>query len=197
MRPGLIVLKWKPVALLAIIAGVTAYVQAGEPTAFALIKEGNRYVGEQARDKIVQIRSDKSVGTLVPAIWYVVYYDTTATLKATEVKFAGGKMLEVKRPLRLLEPVTGEDKQLDRKKFKVDSDKALKIATRQPVLEKLKLTSSQWWLGRGDDGSPVWRIRFWAAKLRKPSEEADIGDIYLFAENGKIEKTDLHINRVD
>ena len=31
---------------------------AGDKTAFDLIKEGNRYVGEQAKDKIVQIRSE-------------------------------------------------------------------------------------------------------------------------------------------
>ncbi|HTL17277.1 MAG TPA: hypothetical protein VL793_08570, partial [Patescibacteria group bacterium] len=51
-------------------AGFCAY--ADEPTAFELIKEGNRYVGEQAKDRIVQIRSEKSVGTMTPNIWYVV-----------------------------------------------------------------------------------------------------------------------------
>jgi len=38
---------------------------AGELTAFDLVKEGNRYVGEPSKDKVVQIRSDKSVGTLI------------------------------------------------------------------------------------------------------------------------------------
>jgi hypothetical protein len=46
--------------------------RADEPTAFDLIKEGSRYVGEQANDKIVQIRSEKSVGPLTPKIWFVV-----------------------------------------------------------------------------------------------------------------------------
>ena len=102
---------------------------AGEPTAFDLAKEGNRYVGEQSKDKVVQIRSDKSVGTLTPAVWYVVYYDPDATLKAVEVKFGAGKKLDVSHPVRLLEPVTGGDKVLDRAKLKVDSDDALKTAT--------------------------------------------------------------------
>src|SRR5690242_116300 len=87
---------------------------AADSTAFDLIKEGNRYVGEQSKDKIVQIRSEKSVGTINPNVWYVVYYDPTATLKSVEVKFGAGKMLSVKRPLRLLEPVTGGDVPLDR-----------------------------------------------------------------------------------
>src|SRR5438034_7573299 len=79
--------------------------RAAEPTALQLIKEGNRYVGEQAKDRVVQIRSEKSIGSLVPVVWYIVYYDPTASLKAVEVKFGAGKMLDVKRPFRLLEPV--------------------------------------------------------------------------------------------
>ena len=93
--------------------------RAGEATAFELIKEGNRYVGEQCKDKIVQIRSEKSVGTLEPNIWYIVYYDPDATLKATEVKFGAGKKLSVKRPMRLLEPVTGGDTPLVKDQLKV------------------------------------------------------------------------------
>src|SRR5688572_26296850 len=78
-----------------------------ELTAFDLIKEGNRYVGEHIKDKVVQIRSEKSIGGLTPTIWYVVYYDTTASLKATEVKVGAGKMPDVKRPMRLVEPTPG------------------------------------------------------------------------------------------
>src|SRR5579864_4446658 len=105
---------------------------ADEPTALSLIAEGNRYVGEQAKDKIVQIRSEKSVGTLNPIIWYVVFYDPTASLKAVEVKFGAGKMLDVKRPWRLLEPVSGGDLPLDREKLKIDSPDAIKTALKEP-----------------------------------------------------------------
>src|SRR5690242_9529887 len=103
---------------------LSAVAQAGEPTAFDLIKEGNRYVGEESKDKVVTIRSEKSVGTLTPNIWYVVYYDADATFKATEVKFGGGKKMDVKRPMRILEPVTGDNKKIDLKLFKTDSDTA-------------------------------------------------------------------------
>src|SRR5688572_15169265 len=100
------------IALLSISCWVTAtaLAHAGEPTAFDLIKEANRYVGEQAKDKVVQVRSEKSLGGLVPTIWYVVLYDPTASMKAVQVKFGAGKMLDVKRPMRLLEPVTGGHK---------------------------------------------------------------------------------------
>src|SRR5262245_31752934 len=115
---------------------------AGEATAFELVKEANRYVGEQTKDHVVQVRSEKSVGTMSPNIWYVVLYDPTATLKAVQVKFGAGKMLEVKRPMRLLEPVTGSDAPLDKAKLKVDSDEALKTALKEPLLDKLKMTAS-------------------------------------------------------
>lgn len=191
---------WVAAALLAAPAGL----RAGDSTAFDLIKEGNRYVGEQAKDKIVQIRSEKSVGSLTPNIWYVVYYDTTATLKAVEVKFGAGKMLTVKRPMRLLEPVFGGDTPLDRDKLKIDSDEATKIALKEPLLQNLKVVATQLKLEKAGEGvlgtSPgqaVWRVKLWASKLRDPSRDADIGEVWLSAYDGKVVKNDLHINRVD
>jgi len=178
---------------------------AGEPSAFDLVKEGNRYVGEQAKDRIVQIRSEKSVGSLTPNIWYVVYYDPTASLKAVEVKFGAGKMLTVKRPMRLLEPVTGGDLPLDREKLKIDSPEATKIALKEPLLQNLTMTATQLKLdrmgegvlGQGGPGQGVWKVRLWAAKLRNPTHDADIGEVWVSASDGQVMKNDLHINRVD
>ena len=73
-------------------------VRAGEMTAFQLIKEGNRYVGEESKNQVVQIRSEKSVVGMVPNIWYVVYYDPDATFHATEVKFGAGKKMGSEAP---------------------------------------------------------------------------------------------------
>jgi hypothetical protein len=176
-----------------------------EPTAFDLIKEGNRYVGEQSKNKIVQIRSEKSVGTLTPNIWFVVFYDPTASLKATEVKFGAGKMLSVKRPMRLLEPITGGDLPLDRDKLKVDSDQAIKVALAEPLLQNIKVISTrlelvrvgEGVLGQGGSGEAVWKVRLWAQKLRNPAKEADVGEVWASAFDGKVVKDDLHPNRVD
>jgi hypothetical protein len=170
---------------------------AAELTAFELAKEGNRYIGEQAKDKVLQIRSDKSIGSVVPTIWYVVYYDPTATFKAVEVKFGGGKMTDVRRPLRLLEPVTGDKPPLELSKLKIDSDKAIKIALDEPLLAKLTVQATSAKLERGDAGVPVWKIRVWAAKLRNPNDQADLGEVILSAEDGTVLKNDLRIKRVD
>ena len=173
---------------------------ASEPTAFELIKEGNRHVGEEAKNRVVQIRSEKSIGSLTPTIWYVVYFDPDATAKATEVKFGSGKKLSVKRPARILEPFLGTHRELNREKFKIDSDKAIEIATKEPMLTNLKLKATQLWLERepwSAEDVPVWRVRLWAAKLRHPDEDADIGEVFISPENGKVVKNDLHINRVD
>ncbi len=190
------------VVLATLVLGFAA--MAAQPTAFDLVKKGNRYVGEQSKDKIVQIRSEKSVGSLTPSVWFVVYYDPTATLKAVEVKFGAGEMMSVKRPLRLLEPVSGADRPLDGSKLKVDSDEAVKIALKQPLLENLKMTATQLKLERpreailGEDGGEaVWKVKLWAAKLRNPNRNADIGEVWISALNGKVAKNDLHINRVD
>jgi hypothetical protein len=175
---------------------ITAICSAAEPTAFELIKEGNRYVGEDSKDRVVAIRSEKSVGTLVPNIWYVVYYDPDATFKATEVKFGAGKKMTVKRPMRMLEPITGDNQKLDSKQFKTDSDDALKIAKAEPLLANLSLKSSQMWLERVD-GEPAWKVRLWAAKVSNPTKFVEVGDVFISTATGKVIKNDLHTERAD
>jgi hypothetical protein len=173
-----------------------AAAEGNEMTAFQLIKEGNRHVGEDAKDKVVQIRSEKSLGTLTPNIWYVVYYDLDATAKATQVKFGGGVKLEVKRPTRLFELAGSSHLPLDKEKLKVDSDKAIEIATAEPLLKNLKILATRLTLERWEN-MPVWKVRLWAAKLRNPNKDADIGEVFIVAETGKVIKNDLHIDRVD
>lgn len=205
MNTTLLTVKLRLAGIFIGLAALTPGVRASEPTAFDLVKEANRYVGEQSKDKLVQIRSEKSVGSLTPSIWYVVLYDPTATLKAQEVKFGAGKMLSVKRPMRLLEPVTGGDVPLDRNKLKIDSDQAIKTALQEPLLKDLKITATQLKLdrvgegvlGQGGNGSAVWKVKLWAAKLREPSRDADIGEVWISADEGKVVKNDLHINSVD
>jgi hypothetical protein len=175
----------------------TGRAAAEDVTALNLIKEGNRYVGEQAKDKLVQIRSEKSIAGLHPNIWWVVYYDPTASLKAVEVKFGAGKMLDVKRPFRLLEPISGSDQPMDREKIRIDSDAAIRTATAEPLLEKLTIKATKLKLERSKDFGPVWRVTLWAAKLNKPNQNVDIGVVTITADEGKVVKSDLHINRVD
>jgi hypothetical protein len=165
-------------------------------TAFDLVKEGNRYVGEDSKDKVVTIRSEQSVGSLTPNIWYIVYYDPDATFKATEVKFGGGKKMSVKRPMRMLEPITGNDKKLDGKKFKTDSDEALKIAQKEPLFANLTLKSTQFWLEKVEE-EPAWKIRFWAQKISNPNKFVDVGDVWVSTAEGKVVKSDLHPERAN
>ncbi len=169
---------------------------AGEPTAFDLVKEANQYVGIQSKDKVVQIRSEKSVGALVPNVWYIVFYDPDATFKANEVKFASGKKLKVSRPMRVLERSLGDDKVLEKSKLKTDSDKAIKIAAADPMLKSVKLRSTQLWLQRDDEG-PVWKVRFWAVKVDNPTKEVNIGEVFVSTADGKVIRADLHPNRVN
>ena len=186
----------KLTAVVGIVFGLTVAARAAEMTAFQLAKEGNRYIGEESKDQVVEIHSDKSVGSLTPNIWYIVYYDPDAALKAVQVKFGAGRKMDVKRTFRLLEPMNGGDKKLDRKKLNVDSDKALSTAMSDPLLANLTIKASQMWLERSDEG-PRWKVRLWAAKLKNPNDTANIGDIFVLAEDGKVVKRDLRIDRVD
>jgi hypothetical protein len=187
--------KWLAALLLA--GGLGQIAHTAEPTAFDLVKEGNRHLGEEAKGRVVQIRSEKSVGGLTPNIWYVVYYDPDATAKATEIKFAAGTKVSVKRPARVLEPITGSHHELPKEKLKIDSDKAIEIAKNEPLIKNLTLTNTELKLERGEGEQPVWRVKFWAAKIRKPSDTVNIGELHLSAEDGKVVKNDLKPGRVD
>jgi hypothetical protein len=173
-----------------------------EPTAFALIELGNDHVGIDSKDKVVQIRSERSVGSLVPNIWYIVYYDPDARFRATEVKFGAGRKLDVKRPTRLFERVGGATAAMDRDRLQIDSDEAIAIALKEPLLERLTILATELRLeragskGRGDEALPIWRVKLWAERLNRPGRQVGIGEIILSAEDGKVLEVDLHIRRV-
>jgi hypothetical protein len=190
------ILKREFVVGALLVCGLSRLACAAEPTALELIKEANRYVGEDVKDKVVQIRSEKSVGTLTPNIWYVVYYDKDATFKTAEVKFGAGKKLETRHPMRQPFAYINFKNVLDQKTLKIDSDKAIKIATADKLLDKLTIRATQLWLDR-KDSTPEWRVRLWAQKLRDPSRDAEIGEVHINAEDGTVTESDLHINRVD
>ena len=173
--------------------------QGGDQTAFELVKEASRHVGEEAKGRVVQLRSEKSINTLVPQTWFVVLYDPDATAKAVEVKFEAGKKVSVKRPARILEPITGAHRELDRTQLKVDSDKALEIAMSEPILKNIKIKASALKLERrsASDDTPVWKVELWAAKLDNPNKNVSVGDVFITALDGKVVKSDLKISRVD
>ena len=187
-----------------LLAGGNALGQsASDATAFALMEEGNKYVSVDAKDKVVQVRSEKSVGGLHPTVWYVVYYDEDATFDATEVKFGAGRKLDVNRPMRLLEKIGGGNAVLDRERLKIDSDEAIAIAVKDPMLERMTIKASALKLeraggrGGGDESMPVWRVELWAAKLSNPSRQVRLGQVVLSAETGEVLESDLKISRVD
>jgi hypothetical protein len=180
--------------LLAFAAAHVA--RAGEPTAFELVKRGDPYVGMQSKDKVLQIRSEKSVASLTPNIWHVVYYDPDAPLKQVDVKFGAGKEMNVSRGWRPFQLPAKESDVLERSKLRVDSDKALKLATEQPLLKGLTIKASKLTLDHSDAG-PVWKVQLWAAKLKNPEKEADIGMVVLSATDGSVVKNDLHPNKAN
>jgi len=183
-------------ALLALaLGGPGQSLSAAQMTAFALVKEGDKVIPPQAKDRITQIYSEKSAGNLAPDVWHIDYFDPTAAFKTTEVTFINGKVKEITRPRHLFDSLTGS-KQLDWKKLKVNSDRALAIALKEPLLKKLHLRATQFWLERTAIGS-TWKIRFWAARLGKPDKTVQIGDLYLSSKTGEILKNDLHTQSAD
>lgn len=112
-----------------------------------------------------------------------------------EVKFAAGKMVDVKRPFRVIELAKGAE-QMDVGKLKIDSDEAIKKALDEPILKDIQVKSVEAKLENSKTG-PVWRLKLWAAKLNNNNQTADIGKITLTADEGKVTESDIHLNRLD
>jgi hypothetical protein len=169
--------------------------RGAEPTAFELIKEGNKTVGKQSQDKVIQIRSEKSFLSLTPDVWYVVYYDPSVTSKKAEVKFGAGRQIGIKRGWNPFGRSGTMDRVLDLKKLKYDSDAVIKAAVADPLVDKLTIKATQLWL-ENREAKPVWEVRLWAAKLNQPEKVVDIGELFLSAETGKVVGSKLHVERV-
>ena len=48
-----------------------------------------------------------------------------------------------------------------------------------------------------DDSTPVWKVRLWAAKLKNPNDSADVGEVVISADDGKVLKSDLKPDKID
>ena len=168
----------------------TAQMALADPTALNLVKKGNDYVGVQSKDKVVQIYSDRSVASLDPNIWHVVYYDPSEFSKTTDVKFAAGQETGIAhmRPFQL--PAKSAQV-IDMSKVTVDSDRAVEIAASQPLLKGLKLRYSKLALQNGNNG-PEWKVELWAAKVSDPTKDANVGWVRLSAADGSVMQSSLH-----
>jgi hypothetical protein len=182
-------MAWGAVLGLALAGAASA-----DPTALDLVNKGDEYVGVQSKDKVIQIASEKSVATLTPNIWHVLYYDPDSTFKTVEVKFGAGQEMEVSHPMRMF-PAKPED-MLGLDKLKVDSDRALKIAAAEPLLNNLTLRAAKMTLANTDDGV-VWKVELWAAKVNDSTKEADIGTVTISAIDKSVIHADLHPSNAD
>ena len=168
---------------------------AGDLTALELFKKGDQLVGSEAEGRLVQIRSEKSIASLTPSIWYVTYYDPNSSGKATEIKFEAGAKTEMNYKGNFL-GIGKKPKELPKDRIKVDSDAAIRTATGEPLLKNLTLKATQLILEEWQ-GIPTWKVEIWAAKLQKPERMVDVGEVYVSAEDGKVLRSDLKISKVD
>jgi hypothetical protein len=177
--------------LAATLGLTTSSIALADPTALNLVKSGDNYVGEQSKDKILEIYSEKSVTSLEPNIWHVVYYDPDVFFRSTDVKFGAGQEMTVSHPMHAFALPAKPDQILDPARIKVDSDRALHIAASQPLLKGLNLRYSKMTLQKTDDGV-VWKVEFWAVKINDQSKVADVGTVCISAADGSVINYDLH-----
>jgi len=108
-------LRLKLLAIAAIALGLGLSARAGDLTAYQLIKEGTGTLGEEAKDQVVQIRSEK-IHRHHDADHLVCRLLRSGRLvQGDRSQIRGGQKMDVKRPFRVLE-MASADKKLDRKK---------------------------------------------------------------------------------
>jgi hypothetical protein len=189
----------KLAVLLVLGFALVTHAARADATAFHLVREGSRYVGEQSKNKVVRVASEKSIGTLTPNIWVIAYFDPIANQRSSEVKFGAGKMMTVKKPFRPLDFVLGKGSTMLLEELKVDSDAAIRTALDQPLLENIKVTSTQLDLkrvGRGS-GEPVWTVSLWATRVSNTAKDAKVGEVKISALDGRVIESDLKPSRLD
>jgi hypothetical protein len=184
------------VILGAVMALATAQLALADTTALDLVKKGNDYVGMPSRNKVLEIYSEKSVTSLEPNIWHVIYYDPTIISKSVEVKFGAGEEMDVSHPMRPFQWPASQHDILDPSKLNVDSNRALTIATSQPLLKSLELKASKMTLESSDDG-PVWNVELYASKLHDSTKQANIGYVRISANDGSVIKSNLDPGSVE
>lgn len=181
----------KAIILGAALGLAASHAALAQTTAMQLVKKGDQYVGVQSKDKVIEIYSDRSVASIQPNIWHVVYYDPTVFSKSVEVKFEAGQETDVTHPMRPFQLPAKSSQILDLSKVTVDSDHAIQIATSQPVLNGLHLRSSQATLKESDSG-PEWKVELWSAKVSDPDKDANVGYVRISATDGSIVESNLH-----
>jgi hypothetical protein len=168
---------------------------AAGTTAFDLAREGDKVIPPLAKDKLLRMQSEKSAVSLTPDVWHIDYLDPTVAFKTTEVTFVNGKVKEITRPKHVMDAFSGS-RQLSWRRLKINSDRALAIALKEPALKKVHLQATQFWLERTAQGA-TWKIRFWAARKAEPLQSVQIGDVQLSAETGEVLKADLQTKNAE
>lgn len=184
-------MNWRLISTLALItlafsSRAQMTTNSARLTAFALVKEGNQYLLARDKNRVTEIRSEISSNGLTPDVWYIDFFDSTTAFKSTEVKFVSGKVVGVTHPKHVLTAFQG-NKQMEWKRMKIDSDRALSIALKEPELKNLDIQAVQFSLDREALGS-TWKIRFWTPRLGKPGQASPIGEIHISGVSGEIFK---------
>ncbi|MBI1841501.1 MAG: serine/threonine protein kinase, partial [Verrucomicrobia bacterium] len=157
-------------------------------TALQLARQGNTYITERSRGKVLEIHSERILLDSPTQRWQVVYYDPQAPRKSVEVRFEDGQMVRVREPGGILEFLSSSSpKPLELEKVKIDSDEALRIALRLVGRGGDGIRSSESDLERGYAGAVMWKIRLYGA-LPGQSGDSSLGYANIFADDGRVLK---------
>ena len=176
----------------------TQPVEPPAPTAFLALKEGDRFLNDRSRGKVVKIVSSKSTDGTMPTNWSVSYFDPMARQKLVEVQFRGHEMIKVHEPGAALGGLfDATPRPLDSAKLAINSDEAVRILLRQPEIDKLPVRITELELTAGNHDEPVWKIVMWSVKRRDPKLSVRIGELLVAASDGRIISSTLKPSRAD
>ena len=168
------------------------------PTAFLALKEGDRFLNNRSRGKVVRIVSTKSEDGVAPTNWSVLYFDSLARQKLVEVQFHGHEMIKVHEPGEVLGGLFATTpRPLDNAKLAINSDDAFRVLRRQPDIDKLPAQFTEMKLISGDRDEPVWKIQLSSVKRHDSTKSVQIGELVLAASDGRILSSTLKPSRAD
>ena len=164
-------------------------------TALQLVADGNAYVSERSKDRVLQIISERGPIEGMPQEWRILYFDEKASRNSVEVRFEKGEMVRMHEPSGLLNWFSpGAQKTLDLTKVKIDSPEAIRLAASELSVDGTTPKSVEMKLERGNGGAPVWNVKVFGV-AEKSSDEAALGSVVLLAEDGKVLKKETAVRK--
>ena len=175
------------------------FLYAKTPTAFEALRIAEKQVSPDSKQYLYGIIGQRSPTTLTPVSWQFIYWNPHSWSHSEQITVAGGQVTEIKDGLFSLGNLHllpyKKENTINPSKLKIDSNRALDIATKSNEMFKaVRLSTVTFRLASlKEHEEACWILDFFADKN---GLEHSIGYVIIGAITGKVYKMKLNFSKV-